>query len=295
MAVRSYSALAPRPTTIDAEIARYLRTGETDFHHAAWPSPSFMERARQAHADLRGALVAEVQRRTAGRPVPDLPTPAEIVALTRRKTEPMVRGLFPRVEQDTVLDLVERSVVFLSPVTIETVLREESFDGAAWDLANMYLGSARADLLGPDAPAVVGISPETTCFVSPAYLQEEHPFADFVVHEVAHIFHNCKRRTAGLRHTRRREWMLDIQFDKRETFAYSCEAFARIVERAPRFRDRRVLAAEFAQRFGTGDERVDPAEVGDIVCEARARRNGWKAILARCAPPRRPRTGGNQP
>ena len=280
--------------TVAGEIERYLRTGRVDFHHRAWPSHSFTERALQAHHDLRGSLVAEILRRTESVDVPNLPGPDEIVALTRLKTEPMIRGLFPRAEQDTVLTLVERSVVFLYPGNIEAAVREEPFDSAAWDLANLYLGSLGADLLGPDAPAVVGISQDATCFVSPVYFEVDHPFADFVVHEVAHIFHNCKRETAGLPHTRRREWLLDIAFPMRETFAYSCEGFSRIVQRARRFADRRVLAGEFAERFGTGDGRVDPAEVADIVCEASTRRNGWRAILARCAPPRRSRTRGSQ-
>jgi len=271
-------------TTVASEINRYLRSGGTDVYHSAWPSHSFMERALQARSDLRGALVDEVLRRSEGVALPDVPSPDEITALTRRRTEPMVRGLFPRAEQDIVLALVERSVVFLTPANVAEALIEESFDQEAWDLANLYLNSIGAELLGPDAPTIVGISQEATCFVTPRYFDEEAPFADFVVHEVAHIFHNCKRRVAGLRHTRRKEWLLDIQFQKRETFAYSCEAFSRIIERAPRFRARRELAAEFAERFTTSDKRVDPAEVADIVREASTRRNGWKAILARCAP-----------
>src|ERR1039457_5205527 len=72
---------------------------------------------------------------------------------------------------------------------------------------------------------------ETTCFVSPEYFAADDPFADFIVHEVAHIFHNCKRETIGLRETRTKVWLLDIEYRKRETFAYSCEAWARILER----------------------------------------------------------------
>ena len=281
--------------SIEAEIDRYLRTGRTDFRHSAWPSDSFFERARQARDDLRGALVTEMRRRTEGLPFSAVPTPEQTVALTRSKTEPMVRGLFPRAEQDAVLALVERSVVFLNPSNIADVLRNESFDHAAWDLANLFLNSLGAELLGPEPPAIVGISQEATCFVSPAYFEEDDPFADFVVHEVAHVFHNCKRQTAGLRATRRRGWILDIQFARRETFAYSCEAYARIVERAARFQDRRALASEFAQRFASSDERVDPTQVADIVVEASTRRAGWKAILARCAPPPASRSGGVGP
>ena len=32
------------------------------------------------------------------------------------------------------------------------------------------------------------------------------------------------------------------------------------------------------------DETVDPRELGDIVSEACAARNGWKVILRRCSP-----------
>ena len=50
------------------------------------------------------------------------------------------------------------------------------------------------------------------------------------MHEVAHIFHNCKRRTLGLPHSRTKEWLLDIAFVERETFAYACETYSRILE-----------------------------------------------------------------
>jgi hypothetical protein len=37
------------------------------------------------------------------------------------------------------------------------------------------------------------------------YFRANHRFANFVVHEAAHVFHKCKRRTLGLPETRRRE------------------------------------------------------------------------------------------
>jgi hypothetical protein len=139
-------------------------------------------------------------------------------------------------------------------------------------------------LLGPDAPKIVGLSEETTCYVSLAYFADADPFADFVVHEAAHIFHNCKRRTLELAETRTREWLLDIKYQKRETFAYACEAYARVLEHAPRLRDRQALAAEYGSKAGVSDSRVNPAEIGDILAAACLARNGWKIILGRCAP-----------
>lgn len=281
------------------QIERYLRTGKTDPHSAAWPGQSFLDRVQRAHRELTDALVAAVRRRAGKKQVPAAVQGLDVVAFTRRKVEPMVRGLFPRNEQDVVLGLVERSVIFLTPDNIEHVLREEvGWPRSAWDIANLYLGSVGAELLGDTAPHIVGLSQDTKCFVSPAYFEDAEPSADFVVHEVAHIFHNCKRRTAGLEETRRREWLLDVDFHKRETFAYSCEAYARVVELAPRFGARFGLAQELGRDFQVDDERVDAAEVSDLVLEASSRRNGWKVILARCAPPRRGRgssaKGGEQ-
>ncbi len=277
------------PATIADEVERYLRTGETDPHHAAWPGNGFMARANRAHDDLRGALVREVRRIAKGLAHEPLPQ-GDTVALTRAKVEPMVRGLFPRVEQDQVLATLQKSVVFLTSVNIEPLLLEHGYDSSAWTLANLYLASLGAELLGEDAPRLVGLSEETTCYVSPDYFAEDDPFADFLVHEAAHIFHNCKRATVGLRETRTKEWLLDIEYRKRETFAYSCEAYARVLERAKSPSERRALAADYGSTVRISEERVDPAEVAGIVAEAAAARNGWKVILARCAPTSRPKS-----
>ena len=98
-----------------------------------------------------------------------------------------------------------------------------------------------------------------------------------------HIFHNTKRETVGLPHTRRREWMLDIDFRKREPFAYACEVYSRILEQSTTPAQRRALLAGYAEDPILGEERVDTAEHLDILTEAVGARNGWKRILSRCA------------
>ena len=275
-------------STVLGEIERYLRTGDADMMGNAWPG-DIMERGRRQHADLRGALVEEVQRLAKGRTHEAVPDNVG-VEFTRARVEAMVRGLFARAEQDVVLATLERSVVYVTSETIEPIILNHGWDRSAWDIANLFLLSVGAELLGPEAPRVVGISEETTCYVSPDYFAEDDPFADFVVHEAAHIFHNCKRATVGLRETRTKEWLLDIEYRKRETFAYSCEAYARVLERAKNPAERRALAAESGAERRISEERVDPAEVAGIVAEAAAARNGWKVILARCAPTSRPKS-----
>lgn len=273
--------MTSRTTAEDTE--RFLRTGETDPYAAAC-SGDRRNGYKQARHDLREALIAEVRRRTPSKLVPSLP--ADIVGLTRRKVEPMVRGLLPQAEQPVVLSTLERSVVFLTPSNIETLLHEEMYHHSAWILANMYLASLDLELLGPEAPQLVGYSQNTTCFVSARYFEGGNLFADFVVHEAAHIFHNCKRETLGLPFTRRREWLLEIDYRQRETFAYACEAYSRILELADSPVRRRQLAAEFSDTVRIADERADATEVAAIVCEAAMTRNGWKSILRRCRPRR---------
>jgi len=267
---------------ISRAIREYLHNGETDPLCSAWPG-NMLERANRAHAELRGALVAAVKTRADGVSHPLVPA-TDTVALTRSKVGPMVRGLFPRAEHDAVLAAVSRSVVFLTPTNIEAVLFEQHWNRTAWDLANLYLSATGAELLGAEPPRLVGLSEEATCYVSPEYFAEDEPFADFVVHEVAHIFHNCKRGSIGLRETRSKVWLLDIEYRKRETFAYSCEAYARILEGGKTRASRIALAEQYGTTAGIGDDRVDSTEVFSIIQAAAAAPNGWKVILSRCAP-----------
>lgn len=277
---------------IEEEIERYLLTGESDPLYAAW-SGDFVERANRAHDDLRGALVSTVRQLIAGSTREPLPEP-DTVALTRAKVERMVRGLFPLAERDAVLATLERSVVFITTANMERLLRGCNFDSSAWTLANLFLASVGAELLAKDAPRLLGLNEEMTCYVSPEYFFEDDPFADFIVHEAAHVFHNCKRVTIGLPETRTKQWLLDIDYRKRETFAYACEAYACVYERGKRPAARLALAEEYGRQGRLSDERVDSCEVASIVREAAAARNGWKVILRRCAPARRKAVNSGQ-
>ena len=91
----------------------------------------------------------------------------------------MVRGLFPPNEQEAVLDVLASSIIFLTPGDIESVLAGMPWLGTAWNLANLYLGSIDADLLYGGAPQILGLSAETTCYVSMAYFEEQNAF-DYV-------------------------------------------------------------------------------------------------------------------
>ena len=186
-------------------VETFLRTGQTENTLATrWPGQNLVESSNAERAALRGALADEVQRRAGKVVLPSIPAPEKLHVLTRCRVEPMVRGLFPTVEQETVLALLERSVVFLTPDNIRDVLHGQTFEYSAWTIANLYLHSIGAELLGEDAPELLGLSQETTCFVTARYLEGRGKFDDFLVHEAAHVFHNCipcmnPRSSAGAR------------------------------------------------------------------------------------------------
>ncbi|WP_157269700.1 hypothetical protein [Azohydromonas aeria] len=270
----------------EAALQRYLDTG--DYNEAPrWAGTSLLEAARNANAFLREGLIAHTLARLASRPVPVLPLAADLAPWVRGKVSPMVEGLFPATERGAVLALLERSVVFVGPGNVESVLRSTYWPHTAWSLANMVLAAAGCEPLSGDGSACLGLSEETTCYVSQAYFAEGDPFADFVVHEAAHVFHNCKRATVGLPETRLREWLLDIDFRRRETFAYACEAYSRIRVMGNTPARRLQALQEHAQGTLPGNRVVNVTEYLDILDEAARARNGWKVILRRCAPARR--------
>jgi len=269
-------------------IKRYLYSGQYEHGHPEWPGQNLFERSKKGHEDLLHALLAEVEKRSQGRLHPRVPE-LELTSWARRKLMPMVHGFFPDAERQAVLGLLEKSVVFLTSDNFDVVLLRQTWLRSAWNLANLYLSSVGADLLSHDAPSLLGLSEGITCYVSAEYFAERCRIEDFVIHEAAHVFHNCKRKTAGLPETRKKEWLLDVEFRKRETFAYACEAYGYIVEHSSSKAERLAFAERFAASGFEGyDERMDPIDVTDIVHEACQARNGWKVILARCAPERRP-------
>jgi len=234
---------------------------------------------------LRTALTNAVRKKTNGRAFPALPSDFDASRFVTDKVRPMVCGLFPARERQAILDLFKKSLVFVSRDNIDLLITETKRLSTVWDIANIYLGSLGLPGLNDQPVGIVGFSEETTFFVSITYFEDSNPFTDWVVHEAAHVFHNWKRASVGLPHTRTREFLLEIAYSKREVFAYACEAYARILERAKRPDDRRRLCAEYAEKWMPDEDRFERKELVNILASAVAARNGWKRILGHCAHP----------
>jgi len=276
----------PRSGRLEREVAHYLATGESDPLGFAFPGKNTIECLTGYDCHLRKTLLDEVRRRERGRRQNQLPPDFHPTAWIRRKVQPMITGLFPAAERPVVLGVAEHSIVFLTRATGQRTIHETAYLSSAWTIANIYLYSLRAPRLGDSGSQIVGLSEETKCYVSLEYFAEKDPLADYVVHEVAHIFHNCKRETLGLPHSRSKEWLLDLAFAKRETFAYACEIYSRIMEQTHGKADRQALLTQYARGSKPSDDRVNHTELLDILADAVVARNGWKRILAGCAAPK---------
>jgi hypothetical protein len=209
------------------QISQFLATGEFDPVFRGWPGQNILDSIERGTDALQTALIEELKRREARVMPPSAVAPGDQnhPELARAKLGPMVRGLFSRNEWEPLLLLLESSVVFLTPDEIEHQIRKATLD-TAWKLANIYLRSIEAAPLGHDFPPLVGYSEGTTPYISLTYFVNEEPFADFLVHEAAHVFHNAKRETVGLPKRRRCEWLLPIAYRMREAFAYACESYS---------------------------------------------------------------------
>ncbi|WP_233411908.1 hypothetical protein [Paraburkholderia kururiensis] len=175
-----------------------------------------------------------------------------------------------------MLDALVEGIVFLTLHNIVEVLASEPWLSTAWRLANLYLDSLGARRLGTQADKLVGLSQDTTCYVSLAYFDHTDTFADYVVHEAVQVPHNCHRTTIGLPERRHCATPLDIAFRQRETFAYACEAYSRILAMT-QGREARQAALERHTASGLPpDERVDHGQYLAILPEAV--RAQWLAV-----------------
>jgi len=267
------------------EIRRFLATGDYDMVHAVWPGRHALERMHAGDAALRAALVDSLSQRTKGLTFPSMPPDFDAGQFVLGKVRPMVCGLFPAKERQVMLDLFGKALVFVSGDNIEQLVSETDSLSTARQIVDLFLGSLGLPALDDQPVGFVGFSEETTFYVSMAYFKDGDPFADWVVHEAAHVFHNWKRAFVGLPATRTREFLLNIAFAKREVFAYACEAYSRILERAKCPADGRRLYAEYVKNGVPDDVRISRDELVDVVASAVAARNGWKSILAHCSPP----------
>ncbi len=273
---------------MEKEIKKYLRTGQANPYASAWPGQHALECYQAQSKGLQAALLAELKRRAGKKTPPAVPDNLDLIAYTRERVAPMVQGLFPPDEQPVIQGILERAMVFLTAQGIEKAIIDEHFPHTAWTLANIYLESLNLKGLDGKRFPVVGMSSGDKCYISTDYFYEKCPFADFLVHEAAHTFHNIRRDAAGLPLPRRGyKWLLLLDFNKRELFAYACEVYSRIITLGATRKERLSSIEEYSCKVKLPAGYVGKNELIALLKEAVGARNGWKRILKRCSPDKR--------
>lgn len=166
----------------------------------------------RAHNELRGTLVRALRQRETQQ-MGGLRRHFDPVGLTVRKSSRWCRYVSPRRAAIGAFDAGGLRRFPDARTSRRSCCRRVS---TAWTLAKLYLAGIGAELLSEGAPSLHGFSQNTTCYVSPQCFREDHRFADFIVHEAAQVFHNCKRSNLGLTETQSKVWLLDIEYRKRE-------------------------------------------------------------------------------
>jgi hypothetical protein len=267
-------AVAGRVPT--AAIEDFLRTGERP-----WSNAFGLEAIKEAEAFTQAAKtamrsffdLASQMLPTAVRSVPRV-TPETI----RERVEPMVKGLVQKDWQETAArELAARTFVLNlqgAKAAFDAELSTGFVDGG-WQVLWAFLddhGLKPSDI----EVSCEGLSVGSYAHVRWSALNSEDPYSDVVVHEAAHLLHYLKPAQFNLRIRRGQERFVDVGFRHRELFAYTCEAYSRVILQ----HDRRAGIA-FAEKmredaFSFPAEQLDA--VATLLLSAARARNGWRVI-----------------
>lgn len=284
---------AAQGAELKVEVAHYLATGEHDPNNwRLYPGKTAMEQMAAQAETLRRALVLRVSRLEAGCDAVAVPADRTSRSYLELKLAPMVNGIFGPEDRAVVLETLVESITFLTRDEVYRVLTESGWPRTNWDVARIWLDSIGAEPLSSSADGLLGLSENQRCYVSLRYFEdlEADTFTDYVVHEAAHLLHNNKRRYLALPERGRSEWLLDLDFRKRELFAYACEFWSRISASAQARKDRMALIDELSPRLENFESEFDADEMEDMLRAVARARYPWRVLARACKPaPRRGR------
>ena len=260
-------------------LERFLRTGDETWDGAGsgrFTLAQFKEDeayTRAAKAGLRTLLhllasLLPAEAQSAPQVAPDM---------IRRRIEPMVKGLVQDDWQEIALrEVVARTFILNFQGAKAAIDAELStcFMGSAWRILWALFGDHG---LKPEDVEVGcdGLAGDFAHVRWSAY-ETNDPYSDVVVHEGAHMLHYLKPSHYGLHVRRGQERFVDTEFCHRELFAYSCEAYSRVVLHGER--KSRVAFADKMQQEAFSFPRGQIEEVAALVLEAARARNGWRVI-----------------
>ena len=276
-----------------ALVEHFLRTGEQtwvgsgsgQFTRAQFHNDSAYRDATKAAIRGLFASLAEL--------IPDeVRAGSQVAAETiRSRIEPMVTGLLPKGWREVALREITARLFVLNFPGAQTALEAELSTcdlGGAWRVLWLMFEDYG---LKPDSITVDcdGMASDYA-HVRWSAFEPKDPFTDVVVHEAAHMLHYLKPANFDLAVGRGQERFLDVQFQHRELFAYSCEAYSCVVVRGDR--RARISFAETIHEAAVSFPAKELEEAAPLVLKAAQARNGWKVIREAVIHPRNGRSSG---
>ena len=279
--IRDAAQQAAAPDGLSATlIERFLRTGEETWEGAGsgrFSLAQFKEDeayTRATKTALRTLLRPSGESASGRSPVGSAGARAETI---RQRIEPMVTGLVQADWREVALrEITARTFVLNLPGTRAAIEAELStcLMGSAWRVLWALFGDHG---LKPHDIEVGcdGLAGDYAHVRWSAY-ETNDPYSDVVVHEAAHMLHYLKPSHYGLHVRRGQERFVDVEFCHRELFAYTCEAYSRVVLHGER--KSRIAFAEKMLEGAFSFPRAQIEEVAALVLKAARARNGWRVI-----------------
>lgn len=202
------------------------------------------------------------------------PIPADVIG---NRIEPMVIGLLPQAWRAVAMrEILAHLFVLNFPgaqAALDAKLSTCDLNGAWRVLWLMFEDYG----LKPEEVAVdcEGMASDYA-HVRWSAFEGKDPFSDVVVHEAAHMLHYLKPAHFDLAVRRGQERFVDVEFRHRELFAYSCEAYSRVVARGGR-KDRMAFAATML-KGASSFPRAELDASAPLVLQAAESRSSWRVI-----------------
>lgn len=196
----------------------------------------------------------------------------------RCRIEPMVRGLVPPAWQQVALnEIADRMFVLNLPGAKAGMEAELSTCFSSTARKVLWACFADYGLLPNDIEIdFSGISGGSYAHCRWSAFHSDDAYSDVIVHEAAHLLHYLKPELCGLRVPKTKERFVDVDFHRRELFAYTCEAYSCVLQRGNHTSRLGFAGMMRDDAFSFPDDQI--VQISDLVAAATRARNGWRTI-----------------
>lgn len=266
-----------------AAVERFLSTGNNNLYRRPGYSLKRIAEEREHSHCCKAALLDLFDTISKQLPSAAVNAPAVTPEMIRERVKPMVAGLVQEEWRETALRELGNRVFVLNAAGARKAIEAELTTSCLHEAWNVFWLFFNDHGLRPEAvrrPVFEGITAGTFAHISQSAYGRDDGTSEVIVHEAAHLLHYLKPEHYGLPVKRGQERFLDVRFIDRELFAYTCEAYTRLLEKG------RGTALGSAEKIWEVCGHYPPRkslvkEIAALLLKAAKTRNGWKVIKER--------------